>query len=147
MSLQKVYAIDSVREWIGGMLAGCASATDTATDGVEDIARPCLTCRDIFTANFGRLFELQSEHSVYMQEIDHLLACFASWIESWGPSDGLELDCDHRRGLPGPQSSCLAIIRSQFDSAHRRFGTSTIRSKTVLGTETGIRNQKLGTRN
>ena len=98
MSLQKVYAIDSVREWIGGMLAGCVSAADTETDGVEDIARPCLTCRDIFTANFGRLFELQSEHSVYMQEIDHLLACFASWIESMGSSDGRELDCDQWYG-------------------------------------------------
>ena len=84
MSWQKVYAIDSVRELIGDILAGCASEADTARDGVEDIARPCLTCRDIFTANFGRLFELQSEHSVYMQEIDHLLACFASCIESMG---------------------------------------------------------------
>ena len=91
MSLQKVYAIDSVREWIGGMLAGCASETDTARDGVEDIARPCLTCRDIFTANFGRLFELQSEHSVYKHELDHLLACLASWIESWMPSDGSQI--------------------------------------------------------
>ena len=69
MSLQEVYAIDSVRELIGDMLAGCASETDTARSGVRDIARPCLTCREIFDANFGRLFELQSEHFVFMHEL------------------------------------------------------------------------------
>ena len=37
---------------------------------MKDIARPCLTCREIFDANFGRLFELQSEHVVFMHELD-----------------------------------------------------------------------------
>ena len=69
MSLQKVYAIDSVRESIGDMLAGFDIETDTARSGVKDIARPCLTCREIFDANFGRLFELQSEHFVFMHEL------------------------------------------------------------------------------
>ena len=69
MSLQKVYAIDSLRDSIGDMLAGFDPVTDTARFGVRDIARPFLTCREIFDANFGRLSELQSEHFVFMHEL------------------------------------------------------------------------------
>ena len=88
MSLQTVYAIDSLRESIGDMLAGFDPVIDTARFGVRDIARPCLTCREIFVTNFGRLSELQSEHVVFMHEFDQ-------WWEQYADQcieNGIDLD-------------------------------------------------------
>ena len=63
------------------MLAGFVSETDTARYGVEDKARLCLTFREIFDANFGRLFELQSEHFVFMHELDRWWELYCIYLD------------------------------------------------------------------
>ena len=93
MSLVKAYANAIVRPTIGEFLAGFKMEDNTARAGISDIAKPCLTCRNILEGSRDTLAELREAFLKYVErEVERWHAKSYEWDPDGMPSLGYNSD-------------------------------------------------------